>query len=32
LKIVDNYKTILKSVNIIKEMKEDAATRNVLID
>lgn len=32
LKVVENYKTILKSVNQLKEMKEDAKARNVEID
>lgn len=32
LKVVENYKTILKSVNQLKEMKEDAKNRNVDID
>ena len=32
LKIVENYKTLRKSVSIIKEMKEDAEKRGVLID
>ncbi len=30
--MIENYKTILKSANIIAEMKEDAKTRNVDID
>jgi hypothetical protein len=30
--VVENYKTILKSVSIIKEMKEDAKNRNVILD
>ncbi len=29
---MDNYKTILKSANIIKDMKEDAKERKVLLD
>lgn len=32
LKIVENYKTILKSANIIKDMKEDAKARGVILD
>lgn len=32
LKVVDNYKTILKSVNKIQEMKDDAKNRKVDID
>ena len=32
LKVVDNYKTIRKSGNIIKDMKDDAKARNVDID
>ena len=32
LKVVANYKTILKSVNLIKEMKEDAKNKNIDID
>ena len=32
LKVVPNYKTILKAVGQITSMLEDAVTRNVLID
>lgn len=32
LKIVENYKTILKSVNIIQEMKDDSKNRKVDVD
>jgi hypothetical protein len=32
LKHVDNYKTIMKSVNTLKEMLSDAVQRGVTID
>jgi len=32
LKVVENYRTILKSVNIVKDMVDDAKHRNIDLD